>query len=94
MTVPGQFGAGQFGADNSARTNRRWTIRRGQFGATIRLGQFGAKYDINFIENSAFIQQYSYHQSRFYFSNIFSLIPHPFQQYSFHKSRLVLDIMS
>src|SRR6218665_1656469 len=25
---------GQFGADNLARTIRRWTIRRGQFGAT------------------------------------------------------------
>src|SRR6218665_117896 len=68
--VPGQFGAGQFGADNSARTIRRWTIRRRQLGARIRLGQFGAKYDINFIENSAFIQQYSYYQSRFYFSKI------------------------
>src|SRR6218665_3676452 len=56
--------------DNSARTIRRWTIRRGQFGATIRLGQFGAKYDINFIESSAFIQQYPFHQSRFYFSKI------------------------
>ena len=61
--------------DNSARTIRRWTIWRGQFGATIRLGQFGAKYDFNFIENSAFIQQYSYHQSRFYFSNIIFINP-------------------
>jgi len=56
--------------DNSARIIRRWTIRREQFGATIRLGQFGAKYDINCIESSAFIQQYSFHQSRFYFSKI------------------------
>src|SRR6218665_2464749 len=70
IVVPGQFGAGQFGADNSARTIRRWTIRRGQFGAKIRLGQFGAKYNINFIESSAFIQQYSFNQSRFYFSKI------------------------
>src|SRR6218665_2860095 len=62
--VPGQFGAGQFGADNSARTIRRWTIRRPQFTATIRLAQFGAKYDINFIESSAFIQRYSFHQFR------------------------------
>src|SRR6218665_1056047 len=30
--------------DNSARTIRGRTIRRGQFGATIRRGQFGAKY--------------------------------------------------
>jgi len=91
--VPGQFGAGQFGADNSARTIWRWTIRRGQFGATIRLGQFSAKYDINFTESSAFIQQYSFHQSCFYLSNIlffnpvsisailFSSIPLLFQQY-------------
>src|SRR6218665_953074 len=81
--------------DNSAWTIRRWTIRRGQFGSTIRLGQFGAKYDINFIESSAFIQQYSFHQSRFYFSNIlffnpasnsaifFSSMPLLFQQYFF-----------
>jgi len=74
-TVPGQFGAGHFGA-------------------TIRLGQFGARYDIKFVESSVFIQQYFFHQSRFYFSNNFSLIPHPFQQYSFHQSRLVLNIMS
>jgi len=47
----------------------------GQFSATIRLGQFGAKYDINFIENSAFIQQYSFHQSRFYISNILFFNP-------------------
>ena len=33
-------------------------------------GQFGAKYNINFIENPAFIQQYSFHQSHFHFSNI------------------------
>src|SRR6218665_3725619 len=34
--VPGQFGAGQFGADNSARTIRRWTIRRDNSSRTIR----------------------------------------------------------
>src|SRR6218665_3173962 len=84
----------QWFPDNSALDNSARTIRRGQFGATIRLGQFSAKYDINFIESSAFIQRYSFHQSRFYFSNIFSIIPHLFQQYSFHQSRLVLDIVS
>src|SRR6218665_312222 len=47
------------------------TIRRGQFG----VGQFGAKYDINFIESSAFIQRYSFHQSRFYFSKILFINP-------------------
>jgi len=56
---------GQFGA-----TIWRWTIRRGQFGATIRRGQYGAIYNINVIENPAFIQQYSFRQSRFHLSNI------------------------
>jgi len=63
--VPGQFGAGQFGA-------------------TIRLGQFGAKYDMNFIENSAFIQRYSYHQSRFYFSKILFINPSSISTIFFH----------
>src|SRR6218665_781069 len=76
------------------RTIRRWTIRRGQLGATIRLGQFGAKYDINFIESSAFIQQYSFHQSRFYFSKILFINPTSISAIVFHQSRLVLDIMS
>jgi len=82
--VPGQFGAGEFGADNSARTIRRWTIRRGQFGATIRLVQFGAKYDINFIESSAFNQQYPFHQSRFYFSKILFINPASISAIFFH----------
>ena len=56
------------------RTIRRRTIRRGQFGVgqfgtTICCGQFGAKYNINSIENPAFIHQY------------FSQIPPLFQQY-------------
>src|SRR6218665_1613014 len=83
-TVHGQFGAGQFGADYSARTIRRWTIRRGQFGATIRLGQFGAKYDINFIESSAFIQRYSFHQFRFYFSKVLFINPASISAIFFH----------
>src|SRR6218665_3382224 len=65
---------------DSSRTIRRRTIRRGhfgvgQFGATIRFGQFSAKYDNNFIESSAFIQQYSVHQSRFYFIKILFINP-------------------
>ena len=85
--VPGQFGAGQFSADNSARTIRRRTTRRGQFGATIRPGQFGAKYIIiNFIENSATSQPY-FLTSRFHFSNIFFINPASISTIFFHQSR-------
>src|SRR6218665_257470 len=65
--VPGQFGAGQFGADNSAQDNSARTIRRDNLSRTIRR----KVYIINFIENSASTQQYSFHQSRFHFSNFF-----------------------
>src|SRR6218665_1675875 len=56
------------------------TIRLGQFGATIRLGQFGAKYDINFIESSAFVLFINPASISARFS---SSIPLLFQQYFF-----------
>jgi len=71
--VSGQFGAGQFGADNSARTIRRGQFGVGQFGAPICCGQFGAKYNINFKENPAFIHQY-FREFGLYFSKILSSI--------------------
>ena len=52
------------------------TIRRDNSSRTIRL----KVYIINFIQNPASTQQYSFHQSRFHFSN-FSSIPHPFRQH-------------
>src|SRR6218665_3822977 len=54
-------------SDNSAQDNSARTIRR-------------RVYIINFMENPASTQQYSFHQFRFHFSN-FSLIPLPFRQY-------------
>ena len=97
--MSGQFGAGQFGADNSART-----IRRDNSSRTIRRKE----YNINLLENPALIQKIQpyfssiplpfqqyffinpaftsaifFHQSRFYFRNMFSSIPLPFQQQYF-----------
>src|SRR6218665_175360 len=67
---------------------RRWTIRR---------GQFGKKYNINFIENRAFTQRYSFSipppfQQFFLsipllFQQYFSSILLTFHQYSFQQSR-------
>ena len=75
---------GQFGADNSAWTIRCRTIRRGQFGADNSFRTIRRKvYIINFIQNPAYTQQYSFQQSRFHFSN-FSSIPLPFRQL-FHQ---------
>src|SRR6218665_2891314 len=77
--VSGQFGAGQFGADSSARKIRRWTIRRGQFGATIRRGQFGAKYIILIYKKIPLSFNNIFLKSRFH-SAIFFVKPLPLQQ--------------
>src|SRR6218665_2496839 len=53
--------------DNSAQDNSARTIRRDNLSRTIRR----KVYIINFIENPASTQQYSFHQSRFHFSNFF-----------------------
>src|SRR6218665_3759356 len=60
---------------------RRRTISTG----TIRRKIY---YNIIFIENTTFIQQYSFHFSS---TEIFSSIPHPFQQYSFKQSRVHIN---
>src|SRR6218665_3865336 len=67
----GKFVAGQFGVDNSART-----IRSDNSSSTIRR----KVYILNFIQNPSSTQKYSFHQSRFHFSN-FSSIPHSFRQH-------------
>src|SRR6218665_3146439 len=96
--VSGQFGAGQFGADNSARTIRRGQFGVGQFGATIRRGQFGANYNINFIANPAFTQRYFFVNpasfSAIFFINLasisptFVIDPASISVVFFHQSRL------
>ena len=57
----------------------------GQFGADNSSRTIRRKvYVINFIENPASTQQYSFHQSQFHFSNLSSILL-PFRQYFFHQ---------
>ena len=66
--------------------NSRRKTRRGQFGADNSARHFVPDnsaqniYIINFIQNPTSTQQYSFHQSRFHFSN-FSSISLPFRQH-------------